>query len=162
MISGSTFVLKDLNGLPIAINGAGKNGQFTIYLNKKPGEELKANLEASAFGYESKTQEIVIGDTEQNITVELEGLAPTLKIYAIGNNPFKKINGASVNIYADSQEDAIYSDVTDSNGLAVFESIPAGDYKVSVSYSGYNEFTQEISLKNGDTRYIYANINPTE
>jgi hypothetical protein len=162
LISGSTFVLKDLNGLPIAINGAGRNGQFTIYLNKKPGEELKANLEASAFGYESKTQEIVIGDTEQNITVELEGLAPTLKIYAIGNNPFKKINGASVNIYADSQEDAIYSDVTDSNGLAVFESIPAGDYKVSVSYPGYNEFTQEISLKNGDTRYIYANINPTE
>jgi hypothetical protein len=157
-IAGSSFILKDVDGNPIAVNGIGKNGQFTIQLRKTFGEDLKANLEFSAVGYEAKTEEIVIGDENQDVTVELKGLAGAIKIYVADYDTWNGLEDASVNIYVDSEEEPRYSGLTDAKGVIIFGSVPAGDYRVSVSYAGYGEFSKQITVERGTTKRVYADI----
>lgn len=141
-----------IEGAEIVIN----KQTLTTDANGNAGINIKEgayNIEVSAEGYETYTGGIVVNDTSLNFSIELvEVLVPNkfLVTFEVGDIDYY-FGNAKVSILDTTL-------ITESNGLASIE-LENGTYSYSVSFDGYEEYTNEITV-NGAELYEVIIMTP--
>lgn len=64
--------------------------------------------------------------------------------------------------FTNIETDRNFATVTGLNGNYSFSDIPAGEYRVSVSYVGYVSITEDITIEEGQNRTLDFQLNPDE